>query len=41
MDLKETACNAADEGGTCDTNLEDLSLVTKEECCQEFGKCCE
>jgi hypothetical protein len=39
-ELQVTACESADEGGTCDTKLEDLNIVTKEECCQILDKCC-
>ena len=39
-DFQITACNAADEGGTCDTKLTQVNLVTKEECCKYLGKCC-
>lgn len=39
-DFQITACNAADEGGTCDTKLPQFDLVTKEECCKYLGKCC-
>ena len=39
-ELQITACNSADEGNTCDTKLEDLGIVTKEQCCGILGKCC-
>ncbi len=39
-DFQIAACNAADEGGTCDTKLSQFELVTKEECCEHLGKCC-
>lgn len=39
-ELQTSACNAAQNGGTCDTKLEDLGLVTKKECCSALGKCC-
>ena len=39
-ELQITACNSADEGGTCDSRLEDLGIVTKAECCINLGKCC-
>lgn len=35
-----TACNAADRGGTCETRLPRLGLVSKEDCCKYLGKCC-
>jgi hypothetical protein len=38
--LQVTACNAAHEGKTCDTKLEDLGIVTKKECCSKLNKCC-
>ena len=39
-EFQMTACDSADKGGTCDTKLEALGLVTKEECCNILGKCC-
>ena len=39
-ELQVTACNSADAGGTCDTRLADLEIVTKEKCCSVLGKCC-
>ena len=39
-ELQITACVSADEGGTCDTKLPELNIVTKEKCCQSLGKCC-
>ncbi len=39
-EFQVTACNSADKGGTCDTKLEGLGLVTKEECCSSLGRCC-
>lgn len=39
-ELQITACEAADEGGTCFTKLPDLNLVSTEECCKYLGKCC-
>ncbi|MEK9137729.1 MAG: hypothetical protein AAB393_11455, partial [Bacteroidota bacterium] len=35
-----TACNAADEAGTCDSRLPEVGIVLKEECRQRLGKCC-
>ena len=35
------ACNAADEPGTCNTNLRNLGIVSKEDCCQVLSKCCQ
>lgn len=40
-ELKQVACEAADEGGTCQTKLLEIGLVTPSECCESFGKCCE
>lgn len=40
-ELQITACNSADEGGTCDTKLPRLGLVAKEECCELLGRCCD
>lgn len=39
-DLETTACNTADEAGTCDTRLNELGIVLKEDCCRILGKCC-
>jgi hypothetical protein len=39
-ELQVSACNAANDGGTCDTKLEDLGIVTKSECCSKLNKCC-
>lgn len=39
-ELQITACNSADEGGTCETKLPELGLVTPEDCCKYLGKCC-
>ncbi|MEM2919037.1 MAG: hypothetical protein QXY62_06030 [Candidatus Altiarchaeota archaeon] len=40
-DLQISACEAADEGGTCFTKLPELNLVSAEDCCKYLGKCCE
>jgi hypothetical protein len=39
-DIQITACNTANEAGTCDTRLAELGIVLKEDCCQSLGKCC-
>jgi len=39
-DLEQTACNAADEAGTCTTKLAALGFITKEDCCAKYQKCC-
>jgi len=39
-ELQIDACNAADNGGTCDTRLVELGIVLKEDCCEVLGKCC-
>lgn len=39
-ELQITACNSADEGGTCETKLLKLDLVTPEDCCKYLGTCC-
>jgi len=39
-DLQITACEAANEGGTCFTRLNDLGLVSPEECCEYLKLCC-
>ncbi len=32
-ELQVTACDGAERGHTCDTKLDDLGIVTKEQCC--------
>ena len=39
-DIQITACETADEAGTCDTRLAELGIVLKEECCEVLSKCC-
>jgi hypothetical protein len=39
-ELQITACNSADAGGTCDTRLAEVDLVSKEDCCSILGECC-
>lgn len=39
-ELQMTACNTANEAGTCDTRLPELGIVLKEDCCKALGKCC-
>jgi len=39
-DLQVTACNTADEAGTCDTRLVEVGIVLKEDCCRILEKCC-
>ena len=39
-ELERTACNSADKANTCDSKLASLGFITKEECCEKFGKCC-
>jgi len=39
-ELQQTACDAADDAGTCDTKLASLGFITKEDCCEKFEKCC-
>lgn len=39
-ELQIEACNSAHETGTCDTKLEELGIVIKEDCCEVLGKCC-
>nr|MBI4156958.1 hypothetical protein [Candidatus Woesearchaeota archaeon] len=34
------ACETADEAGTCNTRLNELGIVLKEDCCEVLGKCC-
>lgn len=38
-DIQVTICDSAQKGDTC-YKLEELNIVTKEECCQNFGQCC-
>ena len=39
-ELQVTACNKADESKTCDTRLNEVGIVLKEDCCKILGKCC-
>ncbi|MFH1053791.1 MAG: alpha/beta fold hydrolase [Candidatus Woesearchaeota archaeon] len=39
-DIQISACEYAEQGGTCFTRLEELGLITAEECCNETGYCC-
>jgi len=41
QELKQTACEAAENADTCRTRLPELGFVTNEECCELFGKCCK
>jgi hypothetical protein len=39
-ELQVAACNTADNAGTCHTRLEEVGIVTPEDCCSALGKCC-
>ena len=39
-DMQVTACNTANDAGTCNTRLAELGIVLKEDCCKALGKCC-
>ena len=39
-DMQITACNTANDAGTCNTRLPELGIVLKEDCCKYLGKCC-
>lgn len=39
-DFQITACNTAHEAKTCDTRLQEIGIVLKEDCCKNLGKCC-
>lgn len=39
-ELQAAACNKAHEAETCDTRLNEVGIVLKEECCKILGKCC-
>jgi len=39
-EIQKTACEAANEGGTCFTKLSELALVLPEDCCKELNLCC-
>ena len=39
-EIQISACSAAHIGGTCNTKLNDLDLVSSEDCCKALGKCC-
>ena len=35
-----SACNTADEAGTCHTKLPELGVISPEKCCEHLKKCC-
>jgi len=39
-ELQITACNSAHGAGTCDTRLNEVGIVLKEDCCKYLAKCC-
>ena len=39
-ELQITACDEAHVAQTCTTRLEELGLVTPEDCCEVLQKCC-
>ena len=39
-DMQITACDTANDAGTCDTRLAELGIVSKEDCCKALEKCC-
>ena len=39
-ELQISACNSADAAKTCDTRLQEVGIVLKEDCCEALGKCC-
>jgi hypothetical protein len=39
-ELEQTACDTANDAGTCETKLASLGFITKEQCCERYGKCC-
>jgi len=40
-ELQVSACNAADEAGTCQTRLVEVGIIMPSECCEVLGKCCK
>ncbi len=40
-EIQKVACYAADKGNTCFTKLQDLGLVTPENCCNSLNYCCK
>ncbi|MCX6711890.1 MAG: hypothetical protein NT139_02550 [Candidatus Woesearchaeota archaeon] len=38
-ELQEQACNTASKYDTCG-KLQDIAIVSKDECCKELRKCC-
>ena len=38
--MQITACNAANQAGTCNSRLPEVGIVLQEECCEQLGKCC-
>lgn len=39
-ELEKTACSSAESSDTCDSKLASLGFITKEQCCEKYGKCC-
>lgn len=38
--FEEDVCNAAEDADVCDTKLEELGIVSKNDCCQIYKRCC-
>ena len=38
-EFQKQACNTASKYNTCD-KLQDINIVSKEQCCKELKKCC-
>jgi len=38
--IEYSACDSADQGGTCESKLPQLDIITANECCEKFDKCC-
>ncbi|MFH0936437.1 MAG: hypothetical protein V1815_02035 [Candidatus Woesearchaeota archaeon] len=38
-EFQQQACNTASKYDTCD-KLQDINIVSKEQCCKELRKCC-
>jgi hypothetical protein len=39
LELEKTACESANKAGNCD-RLASLGFVTREQCCDDYSKCC-
>lgn len=38
--FEEDVCSAAEDADVCDTKLEELGIVSRNDCCQIYRRCC-